>query len=138
MKNLILVRGVSGSGKTTFANLIYGITNTAVMNVTALSADDYFTDEKGNYNFNASQLGFAHHSCQTKAKQAMENDVELILVHNTFTEEWEMEEYFNLADKYGYNVSSIVVENRHGSKSVHNVPESAITRQKDRFELKLT
>ena len=36
-----------------------------------------------------------------------------IVVHNTFTKEWEMKAYFDLAEKYGYNLYTIIIENRH-------------------------
>ena len=60
-----------------------------------------------------------------------------IVVSNTFTKEWEMNEYFELAKQYGYMVFTIIVENRHGSKSVHNVPEATMGNMLNRFEVKL-
>ena len=52
-------------------------------------------------------------------------------------EEWEMAEYVNLAKKNGYKVHSIVVENRHGSESIHDVPEATMQAMEDRFDIKL-
>jgi hypothetical protein len=60
-----------------------------------------------------------------------------IVVSNTFTQEWEMEPYFELAKKYGYKVFSLIVENRHGGTNVHNVPEDKIEQMKNRFSIKL-
>ena len=60
-----------------------------------------------------------------------------IAVSNTFTQEWEMKDYFDLADKYGYKVVSLIVENRHGGKNVHGVPEDKLEIMKNRFEIKL-
>ena len=48
-----------------------------------------------------------------------------------------MQPYFDLAKKYGYTVFTIIVENRHGGKNVHNVPENVIESMKNRFEYKL-
>ena len=48
-----------------------------------------------------------------------------------------MKPYYELAEKYGYRVYSIVVENRHGVKNVHNVPDEAIDKMRKRFEIKL-
>ena len=42
-----------------------------------------------------------------------------IVVSNTFTMEWEMEPYYELAKKYGYKVFSIIVENRHEIGRAH-------------------
>jgi phenolic acid decarboxylase len=58
-------------------------------------------------------------------------------VSNTFTQEWEMEKYYQLANQYDYRVFSIIVENRHGGKNLHGVPEDKLQIMKDRFEVKL-
>jgi Mor family transcriptional regulator len=60
-----------------------------------------------------------------------------IAVANTFTQEWEMESYFELAKKYNYTVFTIIIENRHNGKNVHNVPEDKIQQMKNRFNIKL-
>lgn len=60
-----------------------------------------------------------------------------IIVSNTFTQEWEMEAYYDLAKQWNYRVTSLIVENRHGGKNVHGVPEDKIQAMKDRFEVKL-
>ena len=61
----------------------------------------------------------------------------LIVVSNTFTQEWEMDAYYNLAKQYGYQVHSVVVENRHGGVNTHCVPEDKLEVMKNRFEVKL-
>jgi hypothetical protein len=60
-----------------------------------------------------------------------------IAVSNTFTQEWEMEPYNKLAEKYGYKVFSVIVENRHGGVNTHGVPEDKLEIMKNRFEVKL-
>jgi hypothetical protein len=67
----------------------------------------------------------------------MEYNTPKVVVSNTFTQEWEMEAYYKLAEDYGYRVYSLVVENRHGGVNQHGVPNEAIARMKDRFEIKL-
>jgi len=42
-----------------------------------------------------------------------------------------------MAEKYGYTVFSLIVENRHGGVNEHGVPEEALERMENRFELKL-
>ena len=51
--------------------------------------------------------------------------------------EWEMADYFDLAKKYDYRVASLIVENRHGSNSIHNVPKEKLDMMKERFTIKL-
>lgn len=129
MKNLYIVRGLPGSGKTTLGN--------AIACAYCFSADDFFYDEDNSYNFNAGLLKQAHESCKKNVELAMQYKAEDIAVANTFTRESEMADYMALAEKYGYTVHSIIVENRHGNTSVHNVPEGTIQKMKNRFEVKL-
>ena len=127
-KVLYIVRGIPGSGKSTFAKQL-------TSNV--FEADHYFYDNDGNYNFIPSEIKEAHKECQQFVGYAMESGIPKIAVSNTFTQEWEMEPYFELAKKYGYMVFTVVVENRHGGKNVHNVPEDKIQTMKDRFQINL-
>ena len=67
----------------------------------------------------------------------MSDGEEKIVVSNTFTQEWEMKPYFDLAEKNGYKVFSIIVENRHGGENAHNVPQETLEKIKNKFEIKL-
>lgn len=60
-----------------------------------------------------------------------------IVVANTNTTEKEMQPYFDMAKQYGYRTFFIIVENRHGNTSVHNVPEESLQKMRDRFSIKL-
>ncbi len=127
-KILYIVRGIPGSGKSTFAK---------TLSDNHYEADQYFVDADGNYNFDGSKIKNAHAWCLDRVKTDMAVAREKIAVSNTFTQEWEMESYFELAKEYGYKVFSIVVENRHGGINVHNVPEDKIEQMKNRFSIKL-
>jgi hypothetical protein len=62
---------------------------------------------------------------------------ERIIVSNTFTQEWEMKPYYDIAEKYGYRVYSLIVENRHGGVNQHGVPSDKLEQMKNRFNIKL-
>jgi len=135
-KILTLVRGLPGSGKSTFANLI---TN----KFSICEADLFFYDKEGNYNFDGSRLKLAHVWCFNQVRTRMEDNklnpqfYPEIVVSNTFTQEWEMEKYYELAEEYGYKVFSIIVENRHGGINQHGVPAEKLEQMKNRFNIKL-
>lgn len=138
-KVLYIVRGLPGSGKSTFANKLARDNDYLVC-----EADKYFTDKKtGEYKFDASKIKDAHKYCQdlveTYMSDSLVNDqwYREIIVSNTFTQEWEMKPYFELAEKYGYKVFVTIVENRHGGKNTHGVPDDKLEIMKNRFEIKL-
>ena len=128
MKELILLRGVPGSGKTTLSFLFNGA---------QVSADDYFYDDATGYNFVAEDLPKAHKWCQSRVENLMYDGIEKIIVANTFTKEWEMKSYYELAKLNGYRVHSVIVENRHGGTNIHGVPKEKLEQMKNRFEVKL-
>ena len=127
-KVLMLIRGCPGSGKSTFAKTLGGV---------HFEADMFFVDENGVYNFDATKIKLAHNWCMIQTQKAMVDNEPKIVVSNTFTQEWEMETYFKLANENGYMVYSIIVENRHGGKNTHRVPDEKIEIMKNRFEIKL-
>jgi predicted kinase len=127
-KILYIVRGIPGSGKSTFAK---------TLSDNHYEADMYFLDQESNYVFDGTKIKNAHAWCLDKVKTDMAVARKKIVVSNTFTQEWEMEPYFELAKQYGYKVFSIIVENRHEGINQHGVPEDKIEQMKNRFEIKL-
>jgi hypothetical protein len=105
-----------------------------------IEADMYFI-QNGEYKFDASKLRQAHAWCQNQVEHWMgPNGFYKIIVSNTFTQEWEMEAYYQLAEQYGYRVYSLIVENRHGESedtNTHNVPLETIQKMRERFQIKL-
>jgi predicted ABC-type ATPase len=141
MKTLYLIRGLSGSGKTTLANIIWDAM--AWRNLcegrkynhnfaTSISADDFFTDNEGKYHFDPKQLSDAHNYALERVHHAMENDVQSIIVHNTFSQQWEAQKYIDKANEYGYTVSIIECQNKFDN--VHDVPPHVVQNMANRWE----
>ena len=131
-KTLFILRGLPGSGKTTLAKSIGAV---------HFEADMYFM-EGNEYKFDVTKLKKAHAWCQDQVRISMKRSDKTIgdlriAVSNTFTQEWELQPYYELAIKYGYYVTSIIVENRHGGTNKHGVPEDKIELMRNRFEIKL-
>lgn len=126
-KILFIVRGLPGSGKSTFASIISDI---------YFEADQFFM-QGGSYKFDPSKLKDAHAWCLSRVESMMRESEPRIAVSNTFTQEWEMSSYYDLAKKHGYAVFSIIVENKHGGKNTHGVPDDKIQIMKDRFQISL-
>jgi predicted kinase len=131
-KILYIVRGIPGSGKSTFAKTLGG---------KHFETDNFFMVD-GEYKFDVTKLKAAHEWCQNSVNTAMILNIttdlnNTIVVSNTFTQEWEMKPYFDMAETYGYRVFTLIVENRHGGVNQHGVPEDKLEIMKNRFETKL-
>ena len=134
MKNLYLLRGIPGAGKSTLAKQLGDA---------HFEADSYFMID-GEYQFDPTKLRKAHEWCQSQVELAMiQNHITYgldssdIVVSNTFTQEWEMKPYMDMSKDWGYRVFSIIVENRHGGVNQHGVPDEKLQQMNDRFEIKL-
>jgi predicted kinase len=137
MRILYIIRGIAGSGKSTLAR-------TLVHSGSICEADQFFINqETGEYKFNPDEIKIAHQWCKDEVENRMKDNKEnpqrhaSIVVSNTFTQEWEMDWYFKLAEKYDYKVFSIIVENRHGGKNIHGVPDEKLEIMRRRFEIQL-
>lgn len=126
-KILFIVRGLPGSGKSTFASTISDV---------YFEADQFFMQDDV-YKFDPSKLKDAHAWCLSQTESMMERSEPRIAVSNTFTQEWEMSSYYDIAKKNGYKVFSLIVENRHDGKNTHGVPPEKVQMMKDRFQISL-
>lgn len=127
-RTLIVVRGIPGSGKSTFAKLL----GRAIC-----TADDYHTKRDGTYDWKPENVGKAHSWCKRKCERFMKKNIERIIVANTSTTEEEMKDYFEMASKYNYKVFSVICENRHNGKSLHGVPIETLEKMRNRFNISL-
>ena len=134
MRTLTLVRGISGCGKTSLARqLALGGRRRL------LAADDFFVDKDGVYQFNPSDLPDAHAWCSREADLAMQEGLHVI-VHNTFTQRWEMERYLQLAEQHGYRVTIVSLydggctDEELAARNEHGVPLAGISAMRQRYE----
>lgn len=126
-KTLIILRGVSGAGKSTVADML------AEDDWPVCEADKFHYTEDGVYDWKPENMQAAHAWCQSEVKDMMRWNFHRIIVSNTSTSEKELKPYLDLAAENGYRVISLVVENRHGNDSVHNVPQETRDAQERRL-----
>lgn len=122
MANLLIVRGLPGSGKSTFAKRV-----AFTMNMTHVEADMFFVDKSGQYNFDPLKLKEAHEWCQNRTRTLLDSGKDVI-VSNTFVKKWEAEPYLKMTK----NVSIIVMKSEYDN--IHGVPAEVIERMKNSWE----
>lgn len=127
MPTLTILRGVPGSGKSSFAQTLNGV---------KVSADHYFIDEEGEYVFNPALLGEAHGACLHAAIRCCEKGVSVV-VDNTNTQLFEMSPYVLLAQAYGYDLRIVRVladPQVCATRNIHGVPAGTILRMAQGME----
>jgi len=154
IKLLVILRGVSGSGKTTISegleNSLYvafekmGFDDEWTNNTfRTCSNDNYFTDEDGNYNFNGSEIPDAIEYCRAEFDDAIGEGANLIVLDNTNMVKRHYEDYIKEAKMYDYKVVQICTHTTEISKdvaeaffarNVHGVPMHSIVRQLSYYE----
>lgn len=127
MPSVIIVRGLPGSGKSTFANSLIEVSEKCVK----VEADDYFINAAGEYVFDPSKLKDAHADCLARAAHYV-RQWRTVIVCNTFSRRWEFAPYVQLADDYGFPCHVLTMNGNH--RNVHGVPDNVIERMRERWE----
>jgi len=129
--HVILMSGISGSGKTTYVKKNYP-------NAFVCSADSFF-EKNGEYHFDPSKLVQAHSACLlsfVEELQACEED-SIIVVDNTNTTALELAPYVALAQAYECKITLVTMrcdpETAH-RRNKHNVPKEAILSMYNRLQ----
>lgn len=146
---VIILRAVSGAGKSTWVRENFGedlftpvfTPKPEVRNgrTSVYSADHYFLDVEGGYNFEGSNLPLAHGTCLKKYVLAMLDPDSKKLTHivdNTNTSVAEIAPYAALALAYGHELRLVTLHIDPviaAERNVHGAPATAVARQAERL-----
>lgn len=130
MHKLFIIRGPSGTGKSTIARHLMG-------NGQFFEADQYFHGPDG-YKFDVNKLSQAHVDCQRRVAQAMEDHALTVVVSNTSLSLREAKVYMDLATERHYEIEVIRTPgpwdiNLMHKRNKHNVPMKTLEKQLERY-----
>lgn len=125
-QKLILIRGASGSGKTTKANEL--LQNDP--DLKHFEADMFFI-KNGEYKFDFTKLKDAHFWCQNSVRESLNNG-HSVIVSNTFTKRWEVQPYLDMANEFEIPVEIIRMTGEY--QNVHGCPEDKVKKMREGYE----
>ncbi len=125
---LTIIRGIPGSGKTTYAKYLMQQLDGPMPY--HFEADDYF-NIGGSYHWSPKYTGEAHKWCQFRVRTMLEHGHNVI-VSNTFVLATTLHPYIDMCDELNipYRIFRMYTE----YKNTHNVPEEVVQRMKDTME----
>lgn len=142
MRKCIIMRGIPGSGKSTWVNKNFrDALIPSVFHV--YSTDWYFTDDEGFYRFNPEKLSENHNRCLEDFASMTINlsrrnvPDRTLIVDNTNVRLFEIAPYYRIAEAFGYAVEIVWVQcdvQRAIARNVHDVPENIIRNMANSFE----
>ena len=97
---MVILRGLPRSGK---SSLVRRILKT-YPHAEVCSADAFFTQADGSYQYDRTKIKEAHLFSQGRAEALCEDACNLVIVDNTHVKRWELQPYINTAAKFRYIV----------------------------------
>ncbi|TMW59356.1 hypothetical protein Poli38472_004425 [Pythium oligandrum] len=127
-KQVVILRGIPGSGKSSLGREISMICQIRGVGCTICSADPQFETPRG-YVFDPQKLSLAHDSCKERFQHALTNEsTAIVVVDNTNTQRWEYEPYEILASESGCGLqilemrcSNLLTSIRMAQRNSHGV-----------------
>jgi len=145
-KQMYIMRGVSGSGKSYTAKQLVGSGK-------IYSTDDYFM-QQGEYRFDPTKISAAHEWNQRRVWNAAKRGVNPLVVDNTTTQAWEAKAYVVIGMDNGYDIEFVeptsswwqkfrpnlsepeleTLVEELAQRNQHGVPAESIRRMLERWE----
>ena len=125
-QELILVRGVSGSGKSTYVKKNFPTYK-------HFEADMYHYDKNGVYVWKPENLAIAHKWCQDQVRQAL-TDGYNVVVSNTSTTRKEVQTYVDIVNDLGLVIDCRVIRMTTRFQNVHNVPDEKVAQMQQKLK----
>jgi predicted kinase len=121
-REVVIVRGISGSGKTTYVA-------EELPDAFVISSDALYVDRKGDYKFQRRRVGEVHEKCLTEFRAALGRREQLIAIDKCNLSWAAIKPYVQLATEHGYKVSVVTIAcdvDTAFRRNVHGTPRNKI------------
>lgn len=124
-----IMRGIPGSGKSTFAKTLAAEAWAQGCRPTICSADDFFIGPDHVYRFDATKLDAAHRWCMEHFIRCLQDRMDPVIVDNTNINLEDVSPYVAVGRALGYDVEIIQVDTPPdvcASRNIHGVPPGRV------------
>lgn len=124
-----IIRGLPGSGKTTYAQIIWP-------GSLILEGDQYFMTDKNEYKFGEGLLNNSTDYVRLMLATALSIEIKHVIVTLTSPDGSSAREFANIAKAYGHNVQHFWIDfdNGNTNQNRHNVPKEVIASMKSKWK----
>lgn len=129
MSKLYILRGIPGSGKSTYGKKIVDNAIDAGLSAIKIEADDFFIKD-GKYNWNPKLIGMAHKWCQDNVRKAL-HLYDVVVVANTSLSLTDVKTYIKIANEEYVDFEVVAIHGNH--QNVHNVPEETLKKMREKM-----
>ena len=141
MKKITILRGLPGSGKSTWAKKQIA-ENSNTIKIASVSADTYFVRPDGRYDWNPKLLGNAHDWCFEQFKHYVAFcDYDHVIVDNTNVEKKHIKRYTDFARMFKYEIEIKMIGStdeqffdEYTKRNVHGVKKETIEKMAHKME----
>ena len=121
---LYIVRGLPGSGKTTYAKQLMS----RIPNVVHFEADMFRYNAAGEYVYDHDKPAKAHNDCYDAVRDILVNTTKSVVVANTFINTEYVRRYIELVQEVGCRLAIHTCRGNYGS--THEVPDDVMARMR--------
>lgn len=135
-KKVIIMRGIQGSGKSTYASMLHECATEDGMIPCTVSADHFFMGPQG-YQFDVDKLSDAHKDCMRRYLQAINAGMSPVIVDNTNINVEDIAPYVAVGEAMGYEVVITQVNTPPdvaAKRNVHGVGKKQVHDAHDRLK----